>query len=85
MSDVAAEVSQIISARLRTHDRRVQLSDTLESLGLESLDVIEIAFELEQRYNIDIPFNANSKLEFDTVGALVAAVERLMAEKAGAR
>ena len=85
MSDVAAEVSQIISARLRTHDRRVQLSDTLESLGLESLDVIEIAFELEQRYKIDIPFNANSKLEFDTVGALVAAVERLMAEKAGAR
>jgi acyl carrier protein len=50
---------------------------------LESLDVLDIAFELEQLFNIEIPFNANSKFEFDTVGALAGAVEQLIAERAG--
>ena len=42
-------------------------------------------FDLEQRFDIEIPFNANTKLEFDTVGALVQAIERLIAEKTGSK
>jgi acyl carrier protein len=82
MADIAHEVSEVIAARMRSVDRSVRLSDTLDSLGLESLDVLEIAFDLEQRFDIEIPFNANTKFEFDTVGALVQAIERLVAEKA---
>jgi acyl carrier protein len=81
MADVANQVAEIIAARMRTVDRTVRQSDPLDSLGLESLDVLEIAFDLEQRFNIDIPFNANTAFEFDTVGSLTAAVERLIAEK----
>jgi acyl carrier protein len=83
MSDVETKILKVISERTRNLGREVQLSDTLDSLGLESLDVLEIAFELEQEFGIDIPFNANSKLEYDTVGALVTAVEGLIAEKTG--
>ena len=52
---------------------------------MESLDILEITFDLEQRFDIDIPYNANSKPEFDTVGALVSAIERLIAEKTGSK
>ncbi|HEY6256195.1 MAG TPA: phosphopantetheine-binding protein [Xanthobacteraceae bacterium] len=82
MADVTSLVSEVIAARMRSVDRSVRLSDTLDSLGLESLDVLEIAFDLEQRFGVEIPFNANTKLEFDTVGDLVQAIERLIAEKA---
>ena len=85
MADLAKEVMEVIAARIRTGDRKVRLSDSLDALGLESLDVLEIAFDLEQRFDIDIPFNANTKFEFDTVGALVRAIERLVAEKAGSK
>lgn len=85
MADVAGEVSEVIAARMRSVDRSVRLSDRLDLLGLELLDVLEIAFDLEQRFDVEIPFNANTELEFETVGALVAAIERLIAEKAGAR
>jgi acyl carrier protein len=85
MADIAHEVSEVIAARMRSVDRSVRLSDTLDSLGLESLDVLEIAFDLEQRFDIEIPFNANTKFEFDTVGALVQAIERLVAEKASSQ
>jgi acyl carrier protein len=81
MGDVANQVAEVIAARMRTVDRTIRPSDSLDSLGLESLDVLEIAFDLEQRFDIEIPFNANTALEFDTVGALAMAVERLVAEK----
>jgi acyl carrier protein len=79
--EVAHEVANVIAARLHTVDRKVRPSDSLDSLGLGSLDVLEIAFELEQRFDIEIPFNANTAFEFDTVGALAGAIERLIAEK----
>ena len=61
------------------------LTDPLDLLGLELLDVLEIILDLEQRFNIEIPYNVNTKLEFDTVGELVQAIERLIAEKAGSK
>ncbi len=85
MAAVANDVTEVIAARMRTVDRKVRLSDSLDSLGLESLDVLEIAFDLEQRFDIEIPFNANTKFEFDTVSTLVEAIERLIAEKAGSK
>lgn len=81
MADVANEVMEIIAARMPVGDRKIALPDRLDALGLESLDVLEIAFDLEQRFNIEIPFNANTKFEFDTVGSLVRAIERLIAGK----
>jgi acyl carrier protein len=84
MFDITNEVTQAIGARMRTGDRTVLLSDRLDSLDLESLDVLEISFDLEERFNIEIPFNANTKFEFDTVGALVQVIERLVAKKAAA-
>jgi acyl carrier protein len=85
MADVANGVMEIVAARMRTGERKVRLADPLDSLGLESLDVLEITFDLEQQFDIDIPYNANTKLEFETVGTLVQAVERLIAEKAGSK
>jgi acyl carrier protein len=82
MAEVANGVTEIVAARMRTADPKVRLADTLDSLGLESLDILEITFDLEERFDIEIPFNANAKLEFDTVGALVQAIELLIAEKA---
>ena len=85
VGDVANGVMEIIAARIRAADRKVSLADRLDSLGLESLDILEITFDLEQRFDVEIPYNANSKIEFDTIGALVQAVERLVAEKAVAK
>jgi acyl carrier protein len=81
MVDVANQVAEVIAARMHTVDRTVRASDSLDSLGLGSLDVLEIAFDLEQRFGIDLPFNVNTAFEFDTVGALASAIERLVAEK----
>ena len=81
MTSLANEVIEVIAARARIGDRKVTALDRLGSIGLESIDVLEIAFDLEQRFDIEIPFNANSKFEFDTIGDLTLVIEQLIAEK----
>jgi acyl carrier protein len=85
MAEIATGVMEIVAARMRTADGKIDLATPLDLLGLESLDILEIILDLEQRFEIEIPYNVNTKLEFDTVGALVQAIERLVAEKAGSK
>ena len=65
-----------------------QISDdsTPEDLGIDSLGLVEAIFAIEEEFDISIPFNANEpeKSEFDisTMGTIIAAVERLVAQKA---
>jgi acyl carrier protein len=81
MSTLESDIIGMIAKRSRiAAPAPVTLSSTLDELGLESLDVIEMAFDLEERFNIEIPFNANNSTgpAFKTVSDVVSAVQRLM-------
>ena len=84
MSAVASDVVEIIAKKIRVDKPNVELSDRLEDLGFESLDAVEMIFDLEEKFDILIPYNANtdhSRTEFDTVGDVVRAIETLVAQK----
>jgi acyl carrier protein len=84
MNDVAREVIAIIAKKKRVDKPNVELSDRLEDLGLESLDAVEMIFDLEEKFDIQIPYNANTnnpRTEFDTVADVVRAIENLVATK----
>jgi acyl carrier protein len=81
MVTVADGVIEIIASKARQKTAPIALSDRLEDLGLESLDVLELTFAIEEKFNIEIPFNANTQLEFTTVGELIRAVEGFVAQK----
>jgi acyl carrier protein len=81
MVDVANGVIELVSTKVRNKKGPLEMSDLLENLGLESLDVLELTFAIEEKFNIEIPFNANTEFDFKTVGELVQAVEGLVAKK----
>jgi acyl carrier protein len=84
MSDVAGDVIAIIAKKKRVDKPTVELSDKLLDLGLESLDAVEMIFDLEEKFDVQIPYNANTnnpRTEFETVSDVVAAVEKLVAQK----
>lgn len=84
MSDIASGVIEIVTKKKRVTKPTVELSDRLEDLGLESLDAVEMIFDLEEKFDIEVPYNANtnsSRTEFDTVGDVVSAIEKLVATK----
>jgi len=84
MNDIARDVIAIIAKKKRVDKPNVEVSDRLEDLGLESLDAVEMIFDLEEKFDIQIPYNANTnnpRTEFDTVADVVRAIENLVAKK----
>lgn len=60
---------------------------TLESLGIDSLGLVEAIFAIEEAFDISVPFNANDPgqggFDISSVAAIVAGVERLVADQRG--
>ena len=82
MTDVTNDVIDIIAKKKRIDKPTVELTDRLEDLGLESLDAVEMIFDLEEKFDIQIPYNANNpRTEFDTVGEVVRDIQQLVDKK----
>jgi acyl carrier protein len=82
MSAVAEGVKEIIRAKTKGGQSEVNDSDWLDELGIDSLEAVEMIFELEDRFNIEIPVNANnSETVFKTVADVIRVVEELVTSK----
>src|ERR1041385_2654353 len=57
-------------------------SDLVADLGFDSLQVLEVIAELEDRFDISIPLNDVPATR--TVGQVVGEVTRILAQRAGA-
>jgi len=82
MAGVAQDVIAVIGRKIPDRVAELKLTDNLRDLGLESIDALEMIFDLEEKFGIQIPYNANqSEQEFATIGDVVAVIERLLAQK----
>jgi acyl carrier protein len=81
MADVASDVIAIIAKKV-PGDKAINLTDNLQELGLESIDALEMVFDLEEKFGIQIPYNANNAAtDFATVGDVVTAIQGLVDQK----
>ncbi|HEY5080824.1 MAG TPA: acyl carrier protein [Bauldia sp.] len=79
MVDVTADVIAIITKKIPGEQKEIKLTDNLQALGLESIDALEMIFDLEEKFGIQIPYNANSAAtDFSTVGDVVKAIQKLV-------
>mgnify|MGYP001497132460 FL=1 len=85
MASVESDIFEIIAEKAAVARDKVVGTASLQELEIESLDVVEIIFAVEEKFDIHVPFNANDQeLEFDTVSDVVKAVEALIAESGSA-
>lgn len=61
----------------------VQPTSSLSDLGIDSLEAIEIIFDIEEHFNVTLP-DRNPDFDTGTVQGLVHAVEAVLAGKAAA-
>jgi acyl carrier protein len=79
MDDVATEVMAIIAKKLPVEGQKVELTDRLEDLGIDSFGAVEMIFDLEEKFDIQISYNSNdARPEFETVGDVVAAIKKIV-------
>lgn len=83
---IKTRIRAIIAEQAMLEPDQIADEDTPAALGIDSLGLVESIFAIEEAFDISIPFNANEpgKSDFDiaTMGSIMAAVERLVAQKA---
>jgi acyl carrier protein len=75
MSAVADKVISIVAAIKRVAPETINQETSLEQLGIDSLDKINLLFELESAFNIDIPDEVAGSIK--TVGDIVGKLEAI--------
>ncbi len=80
MSSVQETIFSIISKEAGIDPGKISLDSTLKDLEIQSLDAVQIIFEIEDHYKITLP-DRDPNFDTESVKGLVDAVERLVAEK----
>jgi acyl carrier protein len=85
MTEIRDRIIQIVAEQAMLDPAELKLDMSPQDLGIDSLGLVESIFAIEEEFDISVPFNANEpeKSDFDisSLGAIVAAVEKLVAEK----
>jgi acyl carrier protein len=81
MSSVQETIFGIISKEAGIDPGKITMDSTLKDLEIQSLDAVQIIFELEDHYKITLP-DRDPNFDTESVRGLVEAVEKLLAEKA---
>jgi acyl carrier protein len=83
MVSTAADIVKMIMDRTSHTGGALQLSESLDNVGLDSMEVVSLIFDIEEKFNIQIPLNANMDIESKTVADLIQSVDQLVAAKVG--
>jgi acyl carrier protein len=89
------EVKRIVAKSLQVPIEQLTNDTRLEDLGAESLDVIEIVYDIEEKFDIAVPITpgesslvleaetqgAKSSVKLETIGDIARAVQSLVDAK----
>ena len=83
--DIENKIIEIIAELAVLEVEDVSLDSSLDSLGIDSLGLIESIFAIEETFDIQIPFNANdpqnSEFDISSVATIIAGIQELVAKK----
>ena len=83
--NVEKKVIEIIAELAVLEVEDVSLDSSLDSLGIDSLGLVESIFAIEETFDIQIPFNANdpqnSDFDISSVATIIAGIQDLVAKK----
>jgi acyl carrier protein len=80
MSSVQDSVFDIIAKESGIDRARITPEATLKDLEIQSLDAVQILFEIEDHFKITMP-DRDPNFDTESVGGLVATVEKLIADQ----
>lgn len=79
MDNLESKVLEIIAQQKRVPVENVTINSSFDELGLDSLDAVNILFELEGAFDINIPDEKARQIK--SVREMVDGVRALVAEK----
>ena len=84
-AQIEQAVIAILAQQLLLPPEEIPTDARVDDLGLDSLGKVEAIFALEERFDVQVPFNANEPdqpdFDFSSVPSIVAGIERLIAQR----
>jgi acyl carrier protein len=82
---IEGDVLDIIAHQAKVERATVTRSTSLAELNIQSLDLVEIIFALEDKFDIEVPYNANDPgsagVSFQNVGDVIDGIAKLIAAR----
>ena len=76
------EILDVVAQKAMIDRSKLTPEAKLADLNVSSLDMVEVVFALEDKFGIELPFNANTNAnEFQTVGDVIELVKKQLAAK----
>lgn len=75
VESISAEIIQILAAHRKESPEGWSSESKLADIGVDSFDFVEFVFLLEDRYGIEIDYNANQTVhQLETIGDVARSV-----------
>lgn len=89
MNEVYDKVVGLIAEKAKVDPATLNRDTQIQDINIDSLDVVEIFFDVEEAFDISIPYNVNEEklsdnANFRTIGNVVDTVSKIVDEKAKA-
>ena len=86
MAEVYDKVVSLIAQKANVDPSTLNRDTPIQDINIDSLDVVEIFFEIEETFDISIPYNVNEEkltdnASFRTIGNVVDTVSKIVDEK----
>jgi acyl carrier protein len=81
VSTTLERLQKLFIARFGYKIEELAATTTLEYLGLDSLNIIEIMFDIENEFNIRIPDRELREMKVKTIQDMVDALDRFVSEQ----
>ena len=83
MTDVDKSILKIIARKANVDVSTLSRDTKFSDLEIDSLDVVEIIFDIEEEFDISVPYNANEAksadgLDLNTIGQVIDMVSQLV-------
>jgi acyl carrier protein len=78
MSTTLERLKKLFVAKFDFNVEELQMTTSIELLGIDSLDMIEFMFEIENEFDIKIP---DREFKVATIQEMVEAVDRFVAQQ----
>ena len=79
------DIFEIVAKQAKTDPAALSRETKLADLNLQSIDVVELVFAIEEKFDIEVPYSPSDQnaagISFTSVGEIIDAVDKLVAEQ----
>jgi Acyl carrier protein len=83
--DTEHDVVELVAKQAKVEPSTLTRDTKLADLNLQSIDVVELVFAIEEKFDIEVPYGAGEQntagISFQSVNDIVKAVDNLLAQR----